>query len=606
MKKLLTLLFLFILLNTTFAVIIKAPAVSLTDMGPEGVPISIQINVSKGNGHVFMDTLPLTQLDMQGSARIAAKVAGEITGKDMNKYNVYITVRSDVPVVGGPSAGATMTIGIICALMNWSINHNVMMTGTINPDGSIGPVGGILEKIEAAKKANCTIMLIPKGQRYVTENNMKIDAVKFGEKLGVKVIEVGSIYEALPYFTNKKITMKKYPENPIIEEKYQKIMKDLCDKILKTANEKYDNISNELNNEYFGYNYQNKLSSELKEAKKLLDKANDEYMDEKYYSATCSAFNALIKLETIDHTIKYLTGEEDIKTYLNNVQNQIDYDKKVVYSKNLTLNNFEEILSGRVRISEAESLLDKAWKSYYLGNYEDAIKYGSFAKLRGESAIWWVTLCEINCNDSNNKIINESSLKSLAQQYLDNAETITTYVETLYPNLVSDDVLDDLESAKKAYNEGDYVLTIAKSIDTCVEAEIPLVIFEDKDYLNYLDSFSKNKINMAETIGINPISALGYYEYANSLNDSLLKIMYYKYSSYYAQMDIDIVKELNKDNKGIKESFDNEINIINTNENIVNAEESTKENNNIAIIISAIVGGLIGFVGGYIAKKVST
>ncbi|MCQ6254276.1 S16 family serine protease [Methanocaldococcus sp.] len=601
MKKILTLLFLFIFLNSSLAIIIKAPAVSLTDRGPEGVPISIQINVTKGNGRVFMDTLPLTQLDMQGSARIAAKVAGEITGKDMNKYNVYITVRSDVPVVGGPSAGATMTIGIICSLMNWSINHNVMMTGTINPDGSIGPVGGILEKIEAAKKANCTIMLIPKGQRYVTENNMKIDAVKFGQKLGIKVIEVGSIYEALPYFTNKKITMKKYPENPIIEEKYQKIMKKLCDKILKTANEKYDNISNELNNEYFGYNYQNKLSSELKEAKKLLDKANDEYMDEKYYSATCSAFNALIKLETIDHTIKYLTGDENIKTYLNNVQSQIDYDKKVVYSKNLTLNNFEEILAGRVRISEAESLLNKAWKSYYLGNYDDAIKYGSFAKLRGESAIWWVTLCENNYNNSNNKIINESSLKSLAQQYLDNAETITTYVDTLYPNLVSDEAIDDLDAAKKAYNHGDYLLTIAKSIDSCVESEIPLVIFEDKDYLNYLKEYARNKINMAEALGIIPISALSYYEYAGSLDNDLLKIMYYKYSSYYAQMDVDVIKELNKNNKEIQKVLENEV-IISNSSYVVN--ESSSNNNISDIIISAIVGGLIGFTGGYFSRKV--
>ncbi|XRO75392.1 S16 family serine protease [Methanocaldococcus sp. 28A] len=280
MKKMLALLLIIFLLNSAFAVIIKAPAVSLTDVGYIGVPINIQINVTKGDGHVFMDTMPLTELDMQGSARIAARVAGEVTGKDINKYNTYIIVRSDVPVIGGPSAGGTMTIGIICALMNWTINKNVMMTGTINPDGSIGPVGGILEKIEAAKKANCTIMLIPKGQRYIEVDGNKVDAVEFGKKLGIKVIEVGSIYDAIPYFTNKKIVMKEYPKNPIIEDKYQKIMKHLCEDILKLANKKYENVSKELNEDLYiiNYEYQKMLSSELIASKTLLEKANQEYI----------------------------------------------------------------------------------------------------------------------------------------------------------------------------------------------------------------------------------------------------------------------------------------------------------------------------------------
>ena len=596
MKKILALLLITFLLNSVSAVIIKAPAVSLTDKGYIGVPINIQINVTKGNGHVFMDTMPLTELDMQGSARIAAKVAGEITGKDMNRYNTYIVVRSDVPVVGGPSAGGTMTIGIICELMNWSLNKHVMMTGTINPDGSVGPVGGILEKIEAAKKANCTIMLIPKGQRYVDVNGNKVDAVEFGKKLGVKVIEVGSIYEALPYFTGKKIVMKEYSENPTIEKKYKSIMKKLSENVLKTANEKYENLSKKLSVSYVGYGYQKVLLNDLTNSKILLERANDEYLKNKYYSATCSAFNALIKLETIEHTLKYLTGEEDVKTFLTNVQDKISCDKKIVYSKNITTNNFEEILAGRMRIAEAEELLDNAWKSYYLGDYDEAIKYGSFAKMRGDSAVWWVSLKEA---DNNSEVINESKLKPLAQQYLDNAETISTYVETLFPNLPTDELENDLKSANKAYKSGDYLLAIAKSIETCVKAEVPLVIFGD---IEYSKKYARNKINLAENLGITPISALSYYEYGSSLNDTISKVMYYKYSSYYAQMDIDVVKELNKNSNNIK-NISSEIDIV-TNEE-VDGKEITSKENNVGIIISAIVGGLIGFAGGYFARRAS-
>ncbi|NPA62301.1 MAG: hypothetical protein GXN95_01970 [Methanococci archaeon] len=597
MRKILAILLAIFILNSVSAVIIKAPAVSLTDMGYVGVPINIQINVSKGTGHVFMDTLPLTELDMQGSARIAAKVAGEITGKDMNKYNVYITVRSDVPVVGGPSAGGTMTIGIICDLMNWSLNKHVMMTGMINPDGSIGPVGGILEKIEAAKKANCTIMLIPKGQRYINVDGNKVDAVAFGKKLGVKVIEVGSIYDAIPYFTGKKIVMKQYPENPAIEDKYKEIMKHLCDKILKMANEKYNYLSNALNTPYIGYEYQKMLLSELSSSKALLDKANDEYLKNDYYSATCSAFNALIKLETIEHTLNYLTGDEDVKTFLNRVQLDINHDKEIVYSKNVTTSNFEEVLAGRIRIAEAEKLLDNAWKSYYLGNYENAIKYGSFAKLRGESAVWWVSLKENNTG----KEINNSTLKPLAQQYLDNAETISTYVETVFPNLPTDELENDLEAAKKAYKEGDYLLTIAESIDTCVKAEIPLVMFGDIDYSK---KYARNKINLAESLGITPISALGYYEYANTLNDTISKVMYYKYSSYYAQMDIDVMRCLNRTNcSGISEIA---VENSSSEEQTTVSCEGNSNGNFTTTVLSAIIGGIVGFAGGYFSRKVKS
>jgi uncharacterized protein len=271
------------------------------------------------------------------------------------------------------------------------------------------------------------------------------------------------------------------------------------------------------------------------------------------------------------------------------VQSKITQDKNIVYSKNLTTDNFEEVLAGRLRIAEAEELLDEAWKSYYLGNYEEAIKSGSFAKLRGDSAVWWVSLSK----KDDNKIINESNLKSLAQQYLDNAETISTYVETLYPTLPVEELDKDLKSAKKAYEQGDYILAIAKSIDASVKAEIPLVIFGDIDYLK---KYSKNKINLAENLNIVPISALSYYEYADSFNDSISKIMYYKYASYYAQMDIDVIKGLNKNNKMAV----SEINIKNE---VPNNDKKITTKNNIEPIISLVIGCLIGFVSGYFIRQ---
>ncbi len=43
----------------------------------------------------------------------------------------------------------------------WKVNPKVMMTGMINPDGTIGPVGGILEKASAAASVGAKLFLIP-------------------------------------------------------------------------------------------------------------------------------------------------------------------------------------------------------------------------------------------------------------------------------------------------------------------------------------------------------------------------------------------------------------------------------------------------------------
>ena len=56
-------------------VTVYAPAVSQTDTGYVGVISTITLTIQEnGSGRVFVDTLPLTEVDMQGSARLAVKV----------------------------------------------------------------------------------------------------------------------------------------------------------------------------------------------------------------------------------------------------------------------------------------------------------------------------------------------------------------------------------------------------------------------------------------------------------------------------------------------------------------------------------------------------
>lgn len=111
--------------------------------------------------------------------------------------------------IDGPSAGALTTVGVLAALLGDTPRDDVTMTGTINPDGTIGPVGGISHKLDGAKAAGKKIVLIPAGQRYDYDENLKkqVDLVKKGKKLGLDVRLVSNIFEAYRIFTGKSLPL---------------------------------------------------------------------------------------------------------------------------------------------------------------------------------------------------------------------------------------------------------------------------------------------------------------------------------------------------------------------------------------------------------------
>jgi len=178
-----------------------------------------------GSGRVFFSALPYTEVETQGAARIAAYVAALIANVDFSKYDYFILVESNTPLIGGPSAGGLITVGLTALLLNTSIYSNVTMTGMINPDGSIGFVGGLKEKLEAAKNGGFTVFLIPAGQRvyrypvyeeirrgpfvFRTVRYESMDLVEYGKNLGVSVVEVVDVGEAFYYFTGVNLSRSK-------------------------------------------------------------------------------------------------------------------------------------------------------------------------------------------------------------------------------------------------------------------------------------------------------------------------------------------------------------------------------------------------------------
>lgn len=101
----------------------------------------------------------------------------------------------DVKRTGGPSGGMIFAIGLIELLTPLDILHgrHIAGTGTIAMDGRIGPIGGINEKISAAKKAGVEIFFAPEGNRRELG---KIPS-------GIKVVVVSTLSEAIAALTKQ-------------------------------------------------------------------------------------------------------------------------------------------------------------------------------------------------------------------------------------------------------------------------------------------------------------------------------------------------------------------------------------------------------------------
>ena len=100
---------------------------------------------------------------------------------DFNAFNYHIHVPEGATPKDGPSAGITMMTSLISLLKNKSVKKNLSMTGEITLRGKVLPVGGIKEKILAAKRANIKeIILSVDNKRDIDEINSKyLKGLKF-------------------------------------------------------------------------------------------------------------------------------------------------------------------------------------------------------------------------------------------------------------------------------------------------------------------------------------------------------------------------------------------------------------------------------------------
>ena len=118
----------------------------------------VSIGVQRNEKEVKVETQLIEHIEYKNEPMV-----GFLASTPNQRFVFPINVDIDTGSVGGPSAGLMMALNVYNRLTEADITNSAIIagTGTIEIDGSVGPVGGVKQKVIAAKRAGATLILVP-------------------------------------------------------------------------------------------------------------------------------------------------------------------------------------------------------------------------------------------------------------------------------------------------------------------------------------------------------------------------------------------------------------------------------------------------------------
>lgn len=165
-----------------------------------GETLSVEVNVLPGKGR-FELTGKLGDV-MKESARagisyLRSIISGQGISKEFFENNdIHIHIPEGAVPKDGPSAGITMATAMYSAITEKSVKANVAMTGEITLRGRVLPVGGLKEKILAAKMAGIKSVIVP------DENRRDIDELETEIVEGLNIVYAKTMEDVWPIALN--------------------------------------------------------------------------------------------------------------------------------------------------------------------------------------------------------------------------------------------------------------------------------------------------------------------------------------------------------------------------------------------------------------------
>ena len=166
---------------------------------------------------------------------MAAITASETLGIPLTAHEFQMIVRG---FVDGPSAGMLKTATLLALMTGKPIRGDTTMTGTINPDGTAGPVSGIPQKLQGAKGKGKTRFGYPIGKRQAKDmkTGKLVDMQAFARDEGVEAREIKDLWEAYEFLTGATLPRPK----PVDESDMELAEDDRARLVAKIAGYKAD------------------------------------------------------------------------------------------------------------------------------------------------------------------------------------------------------------------------------------------------------------------------------------------------------------------------------------------------------------------------------
>ena len=511
----------------------KLLAVRETETGAlEGGTADLYLEVKPGSGRVFLETFPLTKTDTQMSTRFAKAIACDAIEKDCDGLDFFYTITADSAIVAGPSAGTSIAVLTIAMLEGLTLNEDYAITGTINSGGLVGPVGGVKAKVEAAKKAGLKKVMIPAGEIVVKMDNKTVDLKNLSREIGIEVIEISTLNDAVKEFTGREISHQ-YGSIEISEE-YRNTMKDLAKDLCGRSNR----LKAEASNLKFPPN-----STALQEnAKNLSSKGKDAFEKQTFYSSASYCFGANVEYSTLLMLSKNLSRNEALAE-IDKLNGEIrEFRSKVEAAEKKTITDLEAYIVVKERLAEAEETAAQALETLNdINRTESVARALAYSEERINSAYSWYAFMGKKGKAFN---LNKDVLKKSCQSKISEADEREQYVELYFPNVL-ENVRREISRANAELEKGNYELCLSHASKAKADVDIILSFFgvESGQYENIIErklEIVKNSIAKQSSKGVFPILGYSYYEYANSLKESDIfsALLYSEYALELGNLDI--------------------------------------------------------------------
>ena len=160
-----------------------------------GDTLQIEVNVMPGNGELML-TGQLGDV-MKESARAGISYIRSVSGKYgiaedfFEKHDLHVHIPEGAVPKDGPSAGITMATAMLSAVTDKKVRADLAMTGEITLRGRVLPIGGLKEKLLAAKSAGIRTVLVPK------ENVADVEELSSEITKALEIIPVENMDEVL-------------------------------------------------------------------------------------------------------------------------------------------------------------------------------------------------------------------------------------------------------------------------------------------------------------------------------------------------------------------------------------------------------------------------